>query len=76
MRPARRRPTSASTAEKSTDEATSQKESVAANQIGIINPGYLAPLFTTTKGQICLVGMLIMMVAAALILKKIVTIKG
>ena len=44
--------------------------------IAIVNPGYLKPMFTTTTGQMCLVAMVVMMVVAAFILKKIVTIKG
>ena len=47
-----------------------------AGLIGVVNPGYLTPLFTTTTGRMCLGAMFLMMVAAAFILKKIVTIKG
>ncbi len=44
--------------------------------ITIVNPGYLKPMFTTSIGQVCLVAMVVMMVTAGFILKKIVTIKG
>jgi tight adherence protein B len=44
--------------------------------LALLNPGYLAPLFETTAGRVLLVIMLSLMTAGALILKKIVTIKG
>jgi tight adherence protein B len=44
--------------------------------IAVISPNYLKPLFTTNVGRVSLVAMLVMMVLAGFILKKIVTIKG
>ena len=44
--------------------------------ISIINPGYLAPLVQQTAGQLMVVTMLVMMTIGALVLKKIVSIKG
>jgi tight adherence protein B len=44
--------------------------------IAIVNPGYLAPLFTTSAGQLCVVAVFVMMAVAGFILKRIVTIKG
>jgi tight adherence protein B len=49
---------------------------IAAGLISIVNPGYLAPLFHESAGHIMVAGAFVMMVIGALILKKIVSIKG
>jgi tight adherence protein B len=47
-----------------------------AGALGLLNPGYLAPLFQTSAGRVLLAIMLSLMTVGTLILKKIVTIKG
>jgi tight adherence protein B len=44
--------------------------------ITLVHPGYLAPLFQTTAGQVMTVSMLAMIVIGGVVLRKIVTIKG
>jgi tight adherence protein B len=43
--------------------------------IGLINPGYSAPLFHTTPGQVALVVATVMLVTGSLVIKRIVNIK-
>jgi tight adherence protein B len=49
---------------------------VTAGLITIVNPGYLSPLIHRSAGQFMSVGALVMIAIGALILKKIVSIKG
>ena len=49
---------------------------VTAGLISAVNPGYLAPLFHRPAGQVMLIAALAMIAIGALILKKIVSIKG
>jgi tight adherence protein B len=49
---------------------------VTAALIGLANPGYLAPLVQEPAGQIMLVAIVAMTIIGALVLKKIVSIKG
>jgi tight adherence protein B len=44
--------------------------------ISLLSPGYMAPLFSTTVGQVLIGVTLVMMVIGAAFLKKIVTIRG
>jgi tight adherence protein B len=43
--------------------------------IGLINPGYSAPLFNTTPGRVALVVATVMLVTGSLVIKRIVNIK-
>jgi tight adherence protein B len=49
---------------------------VTAGLISIVNPGYLAPLANTSTGRLMVIAILAMIAVGALVLKKIVTIKG
>jgi tight adherence protein B len=44
--------------------------------ISIVSPGYLAPLVDEAAGRVMLIAVFVMMIVGALILKKIVSIKG
>jgi tight adherence protein B len=44
--------------------------------IALVNPGYLAPLFNRATGQLMVGAAFVMMAFGALVLKKIVSIKG
>jgi tight adherence protein B len=49
---------------------------VTAAAISALSPGYMSPMFHSTIGHVLIVVMFVMMVAGALCLKKIVSIKG
>jgi tight adherence protein B len=43
--------------------------------MGLINPGYSAPLFNTTPGQVATVTAIVMLITGSLVIKRIVNIK-
>jgi tight adherence protein B len=47
-----------------------------AGLIALVNPGYLAPLANRPAGQVMVAAVLVMMALGALVLKKIVSVKG
>lgn len=49
---------------------------VTAGLIAVVGNGYIGPLFTTTVGQVMVVGMMIAMLFGWLVIRKIVDIKG
>jgi len=49
---------------------------VTAGLIMAVNPGYLAPLVNQSAGRLMVVAVFAMMMVGALVLKKIVSIKG